>query len=305
MLTEANMNSRFVDKNIVGSSTERFTDHYNVSSPTPKEEVSFNWLNIDFPFWHDHDHWEIYIVTQGTLTHSINNVEYTMSAGDACLIRPSDLHKISYSKNNNSGHHIVFLFTNSYAKKIFSTLNSDTINEIVNNTTPLQFRAKNFPLSQLIDTTLTLSVAGLSAKEKTFKTKLIIDALFSDFLLQYFVKTSIFPQWLSDFLLILNNPKLKESTVELAKYTPYSYSRLSRIFKEYMETTIIDYIKNVKYKHACNLLINTDMTVLEISNELYYDSISYFNKIFKSYSNMTPTEYRNKTKNLTLSQKNN
>ena len=145
-----------------------------------------------------------------------------MSSGDACLIRPSDLHKISYSKNNNSGHHIVFLFTNSYAKKIFSTLNSDTINEIVNNTAPLRFRAKNFPLSQLIDTTLTLSVAGLSAKEKTFKTKLIIDALFSDFLLQYFVKTSIFPQWLSDFLLILNNPKLKESTVELAKYTPYS-----------------------------------------------------------------------------------
>ena len=37
------------------------------------------------------------------------------------------------------------------------------------------------------------------------------------------------------------------------------------------------------------------MTVLEISNKLYYDSISYFNKIFKSYSNMTQTEYRNKT----------
>ena len=170
-----------------------------------------------------------------------------MSSSDACLIRPSDLHKISYSKNNNSRHHIVFLFTNNYAKKIFITLNSDTINEIENNSAPLRFRTKNFSLAQLIDTTLTLSVAKLSTKEKTFKTKLIIDALFSDFLLQFFVKTTIFPQWLSDFLLILNNPKLKASTEELAKHTPYSYSRLSRIFKEYMETTIVDYIKDVKY----------------------------------------------------------
>ena len=65
-----------------------------------------------------------------------------------------------------------------------------------------------------------------------------------------------------------------------------------------METTIVDYIKSVKYKHACNLLAYTDLTVLEISNELYYDSISYFNKLFKSFSNLTPTEYRNQAKKL-------
>ncbi len=290
------MKSRFLDKELIGRPTNKFTSKYVIVSPLPTEEVSFNWLNVDFPFWHDHDHWEIYVVTQGTLTHSVNNEEYVMSSGDACLIRPNDTHKISYSKHNTTGHHIAFLITNSFMEKLLSTLNNEMTDEIKNTKTSLRFRAKNFPIAKIIETTLMLSVAGLSTKEKTLKTKLIIDALFSDFLLQTFVKTNMFPQWLSDFLLILNDPNLKLSATELAKHTPYSYSRLSRVFKEYMESTIVDYIKNVKFKHACNLLTNTDMTVLEICNELYYDSISYFNNVFKSFSNMTPTEYRNKTK---------
>lgn len=292
------MNSRFIDKNIIGSHPldTVHTSRYIYVSPLANEDVSFNWLNVDFPYWHNHDHWEFYVVTHGSFIHSINGESYSVNSGDACLVRPNDTHKLSCAQRDKNSHHIAFLFTDSYAQKIFSAFDTKKTDEIKNGKQPLHFHTNNFPLSKIIDTTLSISGTGISIEEKTFKTKLIIDALFSEFFLQYYVKTSAFPQWLSDFLLILNDPKLKATTVELASHTPYSYSRLSRIFKEYMETTIVDYIKNVKYRHACNLLTNTDMSILEISNELYYDSISYFNKTFKSFANMTPTEFRNKSK---------
>ncbi|MBO7345349.1 MAG: helix-turn-helix domain-containing protein [Clostridia bacterium] len=291
------MNNRFIDKNIIGPPPvgKLHYSSYVKVSPTPNQEASFNWLNIDFPYWHTHDHWEFYVVTYGSFTHSINYQEYTMQTGDACLIRPSDVHKLSYPNNKSKGHHLAFLFTEEYAKKLFSTLDEKTINEITSGKL-LNFTTKNFPIAKIIESTLSLSRADITVEEKNQKTKIIIDALFSDFLMQRYVRTSVFPKWLSDFLLVLNDPTVKASTTELAKSTPYSYSRLSRVFKEYMETSIVDYIKHVKYKHACHLLTNTDMTILEISNELYYDSISYFNKLFKSFSNMTPTEYRKKTK---------
>lgn len=295
------MNSRFIDKEKtvpIQPSGTIYNSKYKSVSPTPNHEVSFNWLNTDFPYWHNHDHWEIYVVTFGSFNHAINNEEYAMHQGSACIIRPNDVHKLSYPLGENKGHHIAFMFTDEYAKKLFSQFGEGSLNMILNDTKPLCFTSKNFPISQIIDNTLYVSSTGISIDEKTFKTKVIINALFSDFISQYFIKTSSFPKWLSDFLIILNNPKLKESAVDLAKYTPYSYSRLSRIFKQYMETTIVDYIKSVKYKHACNLLAYTDLTVLEISNELYYDSISYFNKLFKSFSNLTPTEYRNQAKKL-------
>ena len=92
------MKNRFIDKNIIGS-VPAGTIHnskYIYISPIPNQEVSFNWLNVDYPYWHTHDHWEIYVVTYGTFVHTINEKEYTMHSGDACLIRPNDLHKLSF-----------------------------------------------------------------------------------------------------------------------------------------------------------------------------------------------------------------
>ena len=67
-----------------------------------------------------------------------------------------------------------------------------------------------------------------------------------------------------------------------------------------MGETIVSYFTKIKMQHACNLLVTTDATTLSIASSLSYDSLSAFNRAFKSYTGMSPTEYKKSRKeNLT------
>ncbi len=71
-----------------------------------------------------------------------------------------------------------------------------------------------------------------------------------------------------------------------------SGSYLSQLFKKEVGTNFIDYITRTRIAYACNLLINSDKQVQEISQECGYNDYCYFAKTFKRYQKVTPSEYR-------------
>lgn len=79
---------------------------------------------------------------------------------------------------------------------------------------------------------------------------------------------------------------------EISNTTPYSYSRLARIFKKIMGISIVDYQRKIKMNFAAELLKTTDNSVLEIVYELGYNSVSYFNHTFRDYFGVSPSAYR-------------
>lgn len=65
-------------------------------------------------------------------------------------------------------------------------------------------------------------------------------------------------------------------------------------FKKAYGVSPIVYFNKLKIYRAMLLLASTDMSVLEVSREIgIYDS-SYFSKMFRTYCNMTPSEYKSK-----------
>ena len=54
-------------------------------------------------------------------------------------------------------------------------------------------------------------------------------------------------------------------------------------------------IRNRIILEAKRLLINNDMTVLEIANHLNFADNSYFTKFFKKLEGVTPEEFRKRT----------
>lgn len=65
-----------------------------------------------------------------------------------------------------------------------------------------------------------------------------------------------------------------------------------RIFKSEMEYTPLKYIMLKKIEKAQLLLLTTDLSIKDIAYELSFDNLSYFTRLFKSYTNKTPSEYR-------------
>ena len=72
-----------------------------------------------------------------------------------------------------------------------------------------------------------------------------------------------------------------------------SRSYASHIFKRVTGTSIIKYINNLKFGEAKNLLVNSNMNIKDISNHLNFNSFTVFSKTFKSYTGLTPSQYRN------------
>lgn len=79
----------------------------------------------------------------------------------------------------------------------------------------------------------------------------------------------------------------------LANKTCVSKDHLIRIFKQATGETPANYITRRKLERAEVLLATTEMPVKNIAAELGYDDTSYFIRVFRKHSNMTPQEYRN------------
>ncbi len=68
---------------------------------------------------------------------------------------------------------------------------------------------------------------------------------------------------------------------------------LSRIFKEVTGFTVNEYINIHRIQKAQKLLTDTDMSITEISDSLGYESLTYFEKVFRTYRETSPLKYRN------------
>ncbi|MDR1704282.1 MAG: AraC family transcriptional regulator [Clostridiales bacterium] len=79
---------------------------------------------------------------------------------------------------------------------------------------------------------------------------------------------------------------------ELAAHVHLSVNYLSARFKEETGESISAYSQKVKAAEAKNLLKYTDMTLLEISEQLNYSSQSFFTTMFKQETGQTPKQYR-------------
>lgn len=87
----------------------------------------------------------------------------------------------------------------------------------------------------------------------------------------------------------------KELTLEkLSEVFHFSPAYLSRSFHQDKGCTINDYIRDKRIKHAIYLLENSTIAIKDISARSGFSSISHFNRVFKSVTGKTPSEFKRK-----------
>ncbi len=91
---------------------------------------------------------------------------------------------------------------------------------------------------------------------------------------------------------IKNNIEKNISIDELAAKVFLSKDHLIRLFKQELGTTPLKYINQRKIERAQLMLVTQDIPVKAIAIKLSLDNYSYFNRLFKQLTGMTPNEYR-------------
>ncbi|MBS6444686.1 MAG: AraC family transcriptional regulator [Ruminococcus sp.] len=81
---------------------------------------------------------------------------------------------------------------------------------------------------------------------------------------------------------------------DIADYLNLSVAYLSRLFKSEVGIVLSEYINIKKVESASSMLQYSKFNDLEISEMLEFSSQSYFIKVFKKYTGMTPKEYKSR-----------
>lgn len=84
----------------------------------------------------------------------------------------------------------------------------------------------------------------------------------------------------------------KITIAEIADVVGFSESHFMRYFKDIMNTSFIEYLKDYRLAMAARLLQASEDSILEVSQEVGFENLSYFNRAFKKKYGVTPSQYR-------------
>ena len=91
---------------------------------------------------------------------------------------------------------------------------------------------------------------------------------------------------------LMNHYREEINLERLAEITNLAEGSLCRFFKQKMGITIFEYLNKVKVEFACNLLMNEDLSIMDVCLDSGFNNLSHFNKQFKKIVGITPSEYR-------------
>ena len=88
-----------------------------------------------------------------------------------------------------------------------------------------------------------------------------------------------------------SKPISLEEVSNVALMTPTSFCRY---FKTCTNKTFFNFLNEFRIGKSCQLLINDQKSIKEICYEVGFNSLTDFNRTFKSFKDETPTSYRNR-----------
>lgn len=91
----------------------------------------------------------------------------------------------------------------------------------------------------------------------------------------------------------INDNYKKDISIEnVADYVGLSYSYVRKVFKAETGRNILDYINMLRVNEAKRLLIETEISVVDIALSLGYNNDQSFSRFFKKYEGIAPGEFR-------------
>ena len=104
-------------------------------------------------------------------------------------------------------------------------------------------------------------------------------------------------QLVSDVIKYIYENYTKELTInDVTEKFNITDTKLNKILMSYSGKRFIEFLNALKIDKACEMLLTTDKSVIDISFELGFNTVKTFNNNFSKLKNMSPTDFRKKVK---------
>lgn len=251
---------------------------------------------------HFHTQYEIFYIVEGERVFFFNNREYIARAGDLILVNSNLIHMTKSVIGSNEGHNRIILYVSRWKMEAYDKLYPSL--QLV------RFFDDYYGVyhldreQQALILTLFRSVRhALTSRDHNYKTGIDLEILSWLFKLMAFIRKqrqeipsdSENPKYkaaygIADYL--SENCERPVTLDELVEQFYLSKSYICRIFKEVTGYTISEYTNIHRIRKAKRYLEETDMSISEIAHALGYESLTYFERMFKTYMTLSPLKYR-------------
>lgn len=254
------------------------------------------------PHWHYH--FELLYFPYGNAKVFVGNKGFDISRGDLVLINPCEVHSISIDPGVSSKQFIIGFDT-----------------ELLNAASNMNFEFK-YLLPQAVDINPDHRVIKISSvcNVVSLLEEMNLEYLNREIGFELAVTSNLYKlitcilRYLqkNGLTLTMGSDLHKNKTAKLIKVLNYidkhfnenitaayaaemcflSYSHFSKIFKNIMHTTFIQYLNIIRIRKAESLLLDEEKSITQIALETGFTDVSYFIKQFKQYKGASPKQYR-------------
>lgn len=257
-------------------------------------ECLYRYVRSDTEYFrpHNHNFYEIFLMNKGRAQHLVNGKEQNLSEGELLFIRDFDIHDYRSVKGEP------FEFMNlAFSKETFESL--------------CLYLGDAFPKKALLSAAMPPAVI-LSKKDKErlffaladipqnaeknhikLKARILLSNIFTSYFLNFTEKTNEIPIWLEITVEKMKSPKNFIMGVgRMYEIAGKSREHISRSLKEHYGVSPTTFINDLRLEYSANLLITSNLSVIEIGYESGFENTSWFYKAFQRKYGMPPLKYR-------------
>ncbi len=230
----------------------------------------------------------------------IGKITYVLKEGDILIIPPGELHELIAPKD---GIRQILLFDYSLISNLKGFTN---ILPVLNQPRLINSATAPELLPQL--QTLFKEIANEYTSHSNLREPAIYALIIQMFVSlgrKYMSTERLFPdvkvnkqrEYIEKFNIIfdyINSNYYEDISLDtIASVAGFSKYHFSRLFRQFTHMSFYDYLNQRRVKEAEKLLLNPTLSITEIALRSGFSSISTFNRVFKSFKNCTPTEFKN------------
>lgn len=235
---------------------------------------------------HIHDFYEFFFVIEGQVTENLNGTEQAVSEKELRILFPKDCHRVSASTDYKASKIRNIAIRADYFEDRLTRL-SCHVNEI-NQRLSLGYFAYN----ALIEETNEAQKHIHDPQKYNFIMANVLDKVLIHACISNQSVTNM-PFWLEQLCTDMQATEHYVSGLpRMLELACKSQGYLNRCMKKYLGVTSTEYINTLRLNRAAELLRSTDKKIVDIAYECGFESVPYFNKIFKKQFMITPHLYR-------------
>lgn len=240
---------------------------------------------------HNHNFYELFLVSRGKATHCVNGKIQLLSEGSFVLVRPDDSHK--YDFFNQYDFELINI---GFPTSLFEAACEQTLCRVSYFNTPelsphIILEGYNF-------TDIKRKMLHFALKDEGDMRLRYLCSVLPFFLYRFWAEpdisgqASMIPLWLSK---LIDRMNLAEHYVEglpcLLRLANMSQEHLTREFRKYLNLTPTEFINTKRMNLAIQLLLESDLEIIDICYECGFHNLSHFYRNFHKQFGCAPKEF--------------